>query len=67
MYKNPLLRNDTNVNQLSAMESTSRQVTHGGLLPIEFIGMMGIELVIVVIHTRRGGKRAPSLRYTRPQ
>ena len=57
MYKNPLPRHDTNVNQVIVMASTSRQMTYGDPLPTKFIDMMGMEPIYVDTCIRRGGER----------
>jgi len=40
------------------MASMSRQVTYDGDLHIEFVGIMGMDLIYISTHTGREGKRA---------
>lgn len=63
-YQNCLPRNAPNMNHVSTMASTSRQVMHGGPFPIEIIDMMGIKPFYIATCTRRGSERAPLHRDT---
>lgn len=65
VYQNPLPRHDNNVNQVSILTYSSRQVTYNGSLQSKFVGMMGVELIYATTHTGRGDKRVPPLRENR--
>lgn len=67
IYQNPLPRHNPNVNQVSIMSSTLKQVTHEYPLPTHFVRMIGIKLVYIATHIGRGGERAPLPRDTRAQ
>lgn len=65
VFKNHFPKHNNNVNQVSTLASSSRQVIYNGPLQLDFMGMMHVEPIYVTTCTRRGSERVPPLRENR--
>lgn len=65
IYQNPFPRQDNNVNQVSGLASSSRQVMYDGNFPSNFMGMMDMEPIYVATLTDRGDDKVPHTRENR--